>query len=184
MLKNFAETILLMPILLGTIVLGGWLMQRHSFWINMGFLVLGFAGVGIAVAMIIWATQLFHPRFEPPKIVWRVPALAMGGICCAVIYIAIALWVPVWTTITVINTSDQVMTELFSNSCLEEDQHFPKLEPKDSFRIQCIPKREGSFDISWQQADQRHRVSTGYLMPGHAQELIVELQTSQARLGI
>lgn len=184
MLKNFAETILIMPMLLGTVVLGGWLIQRQSFWIDLGFLTLGLAGVGVGVALIIWCTQLFHPRFEPPQPVWQVPLLAISGVCMALVYFAIALWVPVWTTITVVNSSDQEMTELLSTSCLEADQHLPKLEPGANYQFQCMPKSEGSFEISWQQAGERHRMSTGYLMPGQAQELLVDLKGTQQRLGI
>lgn len=184
MLKNFAETILIMPMLLGTVALSGWLIQRHSFWINLGFLALGLAGVSIGVALIIWATQLLHPRFERPQPVWQVPALAVSGVCLAMVYFAVALWVPAWTTITVINSSDQPVTELRSTSCLEEDQQIPKLGPRDSYRFKCIPKAEGSFEISWQQAGEHNRLSTGYLTPGHAQELIVELKGTHQRLGI
>ena len=184
MLKKFAETILLLPMLLGTFVLGGWLFQRQSFWIDLGFLTLGLAGVSVCLAMSIWAAQLFHPRYEAPKPVWRVPALASAGVCLALVYFAVALAVPVWTTITLVNTGDQVITEILSTSCLEEDQRIPTLAAKETVQFQCIPKQEGSFDVTWQQAGQRHRMSTGYMMPDHATDLIVELQSTHQRLGI
>lgn len=169
-LKNLAEALLLVPLFWGSLAFVGWLVRQDPLWINLGFIALGVGMLALVLALLIWVLRMFHPRLEPPRHPWRVPALAMLDILAVGVYFTIGLSLPVWTRITLENTGPKPVTAL-EIDCLEKQHRRAQLGPQQRYRISCIPAREGALSISWFSGETRHAVRFGYLTPGLPQQL-------------
>lgn len=176
LIRRVSEGLLALPVLLGTLVLLGWLSSRKTLWMHWGLMTLGIGLFCLTVSLLLWAIQFFHPELESPRPWWRLPALALAALLLAALYFGIAMQFQPLSRITLTNTTGLVVDKLQTlNSCEPEFAATSSLPPGQKLSFDCQVRQEGPLQLQWQAEGKPQTLKQGYLSPNMGGDLQFDL---------